>query len=53
MKNKNVRKITKVGGKSYAITIPIEMIRELKWKERQKVIVEKRDGKIIIRDWEK
>jgi len=49
--NKNIRKVTKLGGKSYAVTIPISMMRKLKWKERQKVVVKKRGKKIIIEDW--
>lgn len=53
MKDKNVRKITKLGGKSLAVTIPIEYIRELKWRERQKVVVKKSGKKLIIQDWEK
>jgi len=52
-KNKNIRKITKLGGSSYAVTIPISMMRKLKWRERQKVVVElnKRTKTIKIRDW--
>ena len=49
--NKNIRKITKLGGKSYAVTIPISIMRKLKWKERQKVVVKKYGKGIIIRDW--
>ncbi len=54
--NPNIRKITKLsGGKSYGITLPISVIRDLKWKERQKVVVEydKRRKRIVIKDWEK
>lgn len=51
--DKNIRKITKIGGKSYGIIIPIEMIRELKWKERQKVIVKLERRKVVIGDWKK
>lgn len=50
-KEKNLRKLTKVGGKSYAITIPVEMVRELGWKERQKLIIERYPRGIKIRDW--
>ena len=51
MAKKEIRKITKLGGHSLAVTIPIEIIRELKWKERQKVVVKKSGKKIIIQDW--
>lgn len=53
LENESVRKITKVGGSSYAVTIPIEIIRKLGWRERQKVVVTEQHGEIIIRDWEK
>jgi hypothetical protein len=49
----NVRKITKVGKTSLAITLPIELVRELKWREKQKVTVKKIKGGLVIRDWKK
>jgi antitoxin component of MazEF toxin-antitoxin module len=51
LKNKNVRKITKVGGKSLAVTLPKEMAASLGWKEKQKVVVKKVRGGILIKDW--
>lgn len=51
--DKDVRKLTKVGGHSIAVTLPIELVRELGWRERQKVVVKKRGKGIIIEDWEK
>jgi bifunctional DNA-binding transcriptional regulator/antitoxin component of YhaV-PrlF toxin-antitoxin module len=51
--NKNVRKLTKLGQKSIAVTIPIEIVRELGWKEKQKVVVKKIGKKLIISDWKK
>ena len=53
LKNKNVRKITKVGGKSLAVTLPKEMVGGLGWKEKQKVTVKKVRGGILIKDWKK
>ena len=51
---RNIRKITKTGrGASFSVTLPIEFIRELKWRERQKVVVKKYGKKLIIEDWEK
>ena len=55
-RNPNVRKIAKMsGGKSYGLTLPIAVVRDLKWKERQKVVVEydKKRKRIIIKDWQK
>lgn len=48
---KNVRKITRVGKTSLAVTLPIEMVRELKWKERQRVVVKRIKGGLEIRDY--
>lgn len=42
LKNKNVRKITKLGGKSLAVTLPRDLVSELGWKEKQKVTVKRR-----------
>lgn len=50
-RNKNIRKLTKLGGHSIAVTIPIDIIRKLKWRERQKVVVKLLGDKITIEDW--
>lgn len=49
----NIRKLTKVGRKSIAVTLPIELIRELGWREKQKVVVKRAKGGLQIRDWRK
>ena len=51
--DENIRKITKVGGSSYAVTIPIRIIKDFGWKERQKVVVEQRGKEVVIKDWQK
>ncbi len=49
---KDIRSLTKIsGGSSYAVTIPIDYIRKLKWKEKQKLEVKLYQDRIIIRDW--
>ena len=53
IQEQNVRKLTKVGRQSIAVTIPIEIVRELKWKTKQKVVVERVRGGIVIKDWKK
>jgi len=51
-KNKSVRSISKTGGgKSYSITLPIDIVHKLKWRERQKVAVSLRSKTITIKDW--
>lgn len=50
----NIRKLTKMGaGRSFGITLPISIIRDLKWRERQKLTVKKTGQKIVIQDWQK
>jgi len=49
--NENIRKLTKIGDKSVGLTLPIEMIRKLKWREKQKVVVKMKGKSIIIKDW--
>lgn len=51
--NKNIRKITKVGNASLAVTLPRELVTELGWKEKQKVVVKKVPGGLLIKDWKK
>jgi hypothetical protein len=61
MYNINMRKINKMEIRnlqkskgSYYVTLPIEIIRKLGWKERQKVVIRSIPGKRIeIKDWKK
>lgn len=48
---KNIRKLTKVGQTSLAVTIPVDIVRKLNLRERQKVEVSEQDGKVVIEDW--
>jgi hypothetical protein len=53
LSEKNIRSLTKVsGGKSYAIIIPREMVNDLKWRARQKLVINRRGKKLVIEDWE-
>ena len=53
LEDKNIRKLIKSGKTSLSLTIPIEIIRELGWRNRQKLVVKKRGSGILITDWEK
>lgn len=53
LKNKNIRKLLKLGETSLAVTLPVEIVEELKWKKKQKVVVKKDKKRIIISDWKK
>jgi bifunctional DNA-binding transcriptional regulator/antitoxin component of YhaV-PrlF toxin-antitoxin module len=48
----HIRSLTKVsGGTSYTVTIPMEYIRKLKWRAKQKLEVKLSGERIIINDW--
>ena len=47
---KNIRKVTKTGN-SYTVSIPIEIMKELGWREKQKVVVKKHGQGVLIKDW--
>lgn len=49
---KEIRKIGKNNQGTYYITIPKEVIKELYFREKQKVVVLKSGDKIMIKDWE-
>lgn len=44
----SLRKLSKVGIKSFAVTIPIEIIRQLKMKKGDDILVRRRGEQIII-----
>ena len=48
--NRSIRKIFK-SGNSYALTLPVELVKELGWKETQKLVVKKRGNSLVISDW--
>jgi len=50
---RNIRKLTKLGGHSIGLTIPISIVRKLKWRNKQKVTVKQVGKRVIIEDWEK
>jgi len=49
--DRNIRKLTKLGGTSYGITLPIEYIRAFGWRERQKLVVKREGKRLIVEDW--
>lgn len=50
----HIRKLQRTGdeGRSYALTLPKDLVEELGWEERQKLTVRQKDSKVIIKDWE-
>jgi hypothetical protein len=46
-----VRNLTQNRTGTYSISLPIELIRALKWQQGQKVVVSKRGKNLVIEDW--
>jgi antitoxin component of MazEF toxin-antitoxin module len=53
LKNRNIRKLTTVGKASLSVTLPKDLVNELKWKDKQKVVVKRKGSSLIIRDWKR
>lgn len=53
LKDKNIRKLTRLGGKSLGLTLPIELVAALGWREKQRVVVKKIRGGLSVKDWKK
>ncbi len=53
LENRKIRKLQKQSNGSTTVVLPVELIRELKWRDKQKVVVKRRGNGIVIEDWEK
>lgn len=53
LEEKNIRKLTRTGraGSSFGLTLPKELVIELGWREKQRLVVKKIRGGLIIRDY--
>lgn len=49
-KERGIRNIQNSNG-TYYVTLPKELVSELKWREHQKVVVEKSGKGLRITDW--
>ncbi len=53
---RNVRSLFKLaGGKSFALTLPIEIVRAWGWHDRQKLklTIDEKKKRVIVEDWHK
>lgn len=48
---KYIRKVTRVGKRSLAVVLPAEIVKDLKIREKQKMIISIKGKSIIIKDW--
>jgi antitoxin component of MazEF toxin-antitoxin module len=44
------RVIQKTGNGAYTVTVPIDMVRKLRWKQGQRVVFEMKDKTLTIKD---
>ena len=51
LSERNIRKLTKVGGASLSVTLPRELVDQLGWKDKQRVVVTKKNGALVVRDY--
>jgi len=51
LSERNTRKLQRLGS-SISVTLPVEIVRKLKWREKQKVKVRQVGKKVVIEDWE-
>ncbi|NQU18139.1 MAG: hypothetical protein HQ564_08760 [Candidatus Saganbacteria bacterium] len=47
----SIRRIRKTGKYSLSVTLPMNFVKELKWRLKQKVVVSLRGSSIVIKDW--
>jgi len=51
LNRRHIRKIQKKKG-TYSVSLPIDVMKEFRWKEKQKVeVVKYGKNKFLIRDW--
>lgn len=52
-KNTEVRKLQRTGedGGSYTLTLPRDLVEELKWRKGQKLTVTREGKRLIVQDW--
>jgi len=51
--NYNVRSLGKNGSGGISVTLPIEEVRKLRWRSKQKVVITRKGSTLTIKDWKK
>lgn len=47
----HIRNLTKTGAGSYTVTLPVHLVRQLKWREGQQVVVRARGEGFTVTDF--
>ncbi len=53
LEERNIRKLQKQSNGSVTVALPVEFVREMKWRDKQKVVVKKKGNSLVIEDWKK
>lgn len=48
-----VRNLTTNSTGTYSVSLPINLIQELRWKRGQRLVVTRQGKKLIIQDWQR
>ena len=48
-KNRNTRKLSRIGPRSLGVIIPAEILDDLKWREKQRLIIKRTRGGGLIK----
>ncbi|MEO6761528.1 MAG: hypothetical protein ABI220_04110 [Candidatus Saccharimonadales bacterium] len=46
------RNLTKNTSGTYSVSLPISLVRELRWQVGQQLVIKKYNGHLIIEDWQ-
>lgn len=47
-----IRNLTTNSTGTYSVSVPINLIQELRWRRGQRLVVTKQGKKLIIQDWQ-
>lgn len=50
---RNVRSLMRNKGGTYLLSLPVEFVKQMKWREKQKLTLTIKGKSIIIQDWKK
>ncbi|HVS58607.1 MAG TPA: hypothetical protein VHD60_02585 [Candidatus Saccharimonadales bacterium] len=50
--DQNTRNLTENSTGTYSLSIPISLVRDLRWQRGQKLVVRRQGKKLVIEDWQ-
>lgn len=48
----NIRTLQKTNTGSYTVSLPIELVRQLRWQNGQRVVFRRSGNKLVLEDWQ-